>query len=58
MSVPMTLSDLERREAIGQILQAGILNVRLTLNDRIRQDNVGRGVFTGGQPHPPQGDAL
>ena len=26
MSVPMTLSDLERRDAMGQIFQADLLN--------------------------------
>ena len=54
VSVPMTLSDLERRDMRGQNFQADLLNNALTClayNDQIRQD-VGRGVFLAVQPRP------
>jgi len=52
----MTLSDLERRDASGQILQTNLLNtarIPLEENDHIwyRITLVGRGV-TRGQPRP------
>ena len=57
MSVPMTLSDLERRGARSQIFQADLLNNARILFDlkrpnSARQHTWGWDVFLAGQPHP------
>ena len=49
MSVPMTLSDLERRDARGQIIQVDLLNNACSVSPRTtkfhRITRVGRGVY-------------
>ena len=62
VSVPITLNDLERRDAGSQFFRRiyVIRLYRLTWNDRTWQDNMcRRGVFLRGQqsrPHPEQAE--
>jgi len=53
VSVPMTLSDLERRNARGHFFQADLLNARIPF-DLERPISAG-GEGPMGQPPPPQG---
>jgi len=56
VSVPMTLSDLERREAMGQIFQVDLLNNILTVWPRTtkfgRKTRVEEECISRGQPRP------
>ena len=56
MSVPMTLSDLERRDERGQTFQEDLINNARTVSPRTTKfgmiTRMGRGVFLGGQLRP------